>query len=101
MGLFDGLSRRDSAPQAMTPMAPKYNGNLGAPQNFWQGNQMQIPGLAAYLAQGQQPQGQGMAGMLQPQQQAAPQQKQPSGIQQFLQGGGLGLLPALLSGLFK
>jgi len=26
--------------------APQYNGNMGAPANYWQGNQMMIPGLA-------------------------------------------------------
>lgn len=64
---------------------------------------MQIPGLAAYLAQqqgGGQQMPQGLAALMQGrQQQPAPQQKAPGGISQFLQGGGLGLIPALLSGM--
>lgn len=100
MGLFDGLSQRDSAPQAMGP-SPQYNGNLGAPQNYWQGNQMQIPGLAAYLAQQQggaaQPAPQGLTAQMQAPAQA-PQGHKPNGIEGFLQSGGLGLLPMLLAG---
>lgn len=40
--MIAGGSAADGAPQP----APQYNGNMGAPANYWQGNQMMIPGLA-------------------------------------------------------
>lgn len=39
--------------------APQYSGNFGAPANYWQGNQMMIPGAP--------PASPGMGGAMQPQ----------------------------------
>ena len=39
--------------------APQYSGNFGAPANYWQGNQMMIPGAP--------PNSPGMGGAMQPQ----------------------------------
>lgn len=73
-GTMKAGSKRDSAPQPL----PGYNANLNAPANFWQGNQLQIPGAQGLTGgptagqppgmpqPGQPPQGgiQGLLGML-------------------------------------
>lgn len=71
--------------------APQYNGNMNAPANYWQGNQMMIPG-ADGLAQAIGAQGLQMA---QAQQQQGEEQK-PSFDPMV--AGLAGILPALLMG---
>ena len=61
--MIAGGSAADGAPQP----TPQYNGNMGAPANYWQGNQMMIPGLAQGM--------QGMGG--QPGQPGAPMMQDP------------------------
>lgn len=50
--------------------APQYSGNFGAPANYWQGNQMMIPGAPSNSP--------GMGGQMQPQPQ------NPQGLLQML-----------------
>lgn len=52
--------------------APQYSGNFGAPANYWQGNQMMIPGAP--------PNSPGMGGAMQPQ----TQPQNPQGLLQML-----------------
>jgi hypothetical protein len=77
--------------------APQYNGNMNAPANYWQGNQMMVPGADGMggLAQAL---GQRGLEMAQAQQQQGEEQKPPFDPMVAALGG---LLPALLMGSLK
>lgn len=96
--MYNQQQQRGLSAGMFGPM-PQYQGNMAPPANYWQGNQMMIPGADGLggLAQAIGQRGQQMAAEDQEQANA----KKPSTMKSLLQSGILGILPGLLAGLIK